>query len=102
MNSDPPSEDRPQTHWVNPWREAVPVPLTRLAEVCAGPDRNAEQTLEHWRQYGKHLDAYALPNQIAPDHFSVGVRYGSRPEAYLSPYAHRPALARTLIEEYGA
>lgn len=88
-------------HWINPWEDAVSVPIEELAECHAGLGQfyqtinqqdvslsesiilTKEKVLEHWKSAGEHLDAYILPQ---PSGFhSIGIRYGENGQDYLSP-----------------
>lgn len=83
-------------HWheYNPWAaDIIYVRLDELAAVC-GYSWPAEETLEHWHQYGEELDAYILP-QPSGMH-SIGVRFGPRGEDYLSPYADQEKLKKLM------
>lgn len=98
-------------HWHdhNPWADRlIYVPdLEELAACVAGGSVDTihgvkpytvEYVVNGWRQYGKRLDAYILPQ---PDgRHSIGIRYGANGEEYLSPYCANLELANKLIEKY--
>jgi len=97
------------THWVNPWENAIPVPIEELAECHAnlgGIYRNQfnkadwltkEAVLEHWNSAGDKLDAYILPQ---PSGFhSIGIRYGARDSEYLSPMGDKEKV-QALLNKY--
>lgn len=96
----------------NPWREKlVYVPLEELAEALADdsnvqlPDgrvvkNTAERLLGNWQQYGYELDGYLLPNDVLG--YSVGVRYGSHDNEYLSLYARDRSKIEALYLQYAS
>lgn len=95
-------------HWVNPWPDAVPVPIDELVtcfdglgQTCARSDGSRfvwdrVNTLEYWKQAGKRLDAYILPSG---NFHCIGIRYGSRGNQYLSPGANQERT-QALLEKY--
>jgi hypothetical protein len=100
------------THWhdSNPWAEtAVYVPAEELAAALAGGNvrlaNGAVETLDAafildaWRNHGNY-DAYILPP--TPSGHSVGIRYGARPDDYLSPHVRNQAAVAELFEAYSA
>src|SRR5580692_2250024 len=106
-----PHEEALMTHWheVNPWWDRVVyVPLERLAECAAGgtvedidgkvKPYDVAFVLKHWHHFGKHLDAYILP-QPGRIH-SIGVRYGAAGHQYLSPHNTNPENTQALLDEY--
>jgi hypothetical protein len=94
----------------NPWREkAVYVPLEELAEALADGstvrlvdgsvvDYTAELMLEHWHRNSFNLDGYILPNDVLG--YSVGVRYGSHQDEYLSLHARDRSKIEALYLQY--
>ena len=103
-------QNRPDVHWVNPWPEAIPVPLEELAACVAGgtvrtvsgavKDYTVPYVLEEWRRYGERLDGYLLVGGES-GHISVGVRFGADGPEYLSPYCQHKDIARDLVAKYG-
>lgn len=100
------------THWhdSNPWAEtAVYVPIEELADCVAGTklaevsgkvvDLTRERVLEHWHAAagpdGK-LDAYMLSGAGG---LCAGVRFGPKPQDYLSPHILDIHRARELLAE---
>lgn len=96
--------------WINPWEDAIPVPIEELAECHEGLDKlygtmkpgerifmSKERILEGWKQDADKLDAYILP-QPSGYHF-IGVRYGAKGSEYLSPPANQEKT-RALLEKY--
>jgi hypothetical protein len=86
-----------KTHWVNPWTDAIPVPIEELAACHSGLGGNfqdldgnvypltVEVVLQWWGRRvnsSDKLDACILPS---PTINSAGVRYGSKGWEYLSP-----------------
>ena len=98
------------THWINPWDNAIPVPVEELAEVLAGGTvfgsdnkpvpYDKEYLLNYWGSFGDKLDAYLLENTMSPHGLSSGIRYGNRGDRYLSPYIRDIEKARILLEKY--
>ena len=98
-----------QTHWVNPWEDAISVPIEELAECHAGLGEmyssirsgtftmTKETVLKHWKNAGDKLDAYILP-QPDGDH-SIGIRYGNDGEDYLSPAGDKEKV-QALLDKY--
>jgi len=106
------------TYWVNPWKEAISVPIEELAECHAGlgqpyryvdtqriqfADKSTtylltkENVLEHWKDVGDRLDAYILPQ---PSGFhSIGIRYGAKDHEYLSPLGDKEKV-QALLDKY--
>lgn len=94
--------------WVNPWEDAIPVPIEELAECDSGLNKwcpsskgpfilTKEKILEHWRSAGDKLDAYILP-QPSGDH-CIGIRYGRQGYEYLSPMGDRDKV-QALLNKY--
>ena len=81
----------PHFHNFNPW-SATLVYVPSIAEAIG---KDYERSV--FSQYGERVDAYILPSRIG--NHSFGVRYGSRPEDYLSPLI-QPEIAVTLIAKY--
>lgn len=103
--------NRPSVHWVNPWPEAIPVPLEELAPCVAGglvgtvsgevKPYDVEYVLAEWRRYGEKLDGYLLiAGSGDPMTISVGVRYGEEGAQYLAPGCRNRSLAMDLIRKY--
>lgn len=103
--------NRPAVHWVNPWPEAIPVPLEELAPCVAGglvgtvsgevKQYDVGYVLEEWRRYGDKLDGYLLiAGSGDPLTISVGVRYGAEGHQYLAPGCQHRELAMDLIRKY--
>jgi hypothetical protein len=101
------------THWHddNPWAaRAVYVSIDELAECLmrsaeARKERNpgypvqpASKYLDSWKRLGNALDAYILPSDRG-EH-QVGVRYGSKPDAYLSLYVPDESVVEELLNRY--
>lgn len=96
-------------HWSNPWPYAIYVPIEELAEcyvgldkLCGLPDGSSvrmtkDWILDHWRTAGEALDAYILP--YSGGQHCMGIRYGSKPEQYLSPQGDKQKLT-ALIQKY--
>lgn len=94
----------------NPWREkAVYVPLEELAEALAdgssirlGDGSVVEYTaalmLENWHRYSYELDGYILPGPTLE--YSVGVRYGSHDNEYLSLHVRDQSRIDDLYQRY--
>lgn len=100
---------KPQTHWKNPWNDAIVVPIEELVECAHGlgemwdDDKNQflmtkEVMLQHWRQAGDKLDAYILRGNPGFQH-CIGVRYGNEGHQYLSPYGDQEKIQK-LLEKY--
>jgi hypothetical protein len=97
------------THWVNPWEDAIPVPIEELAECHAhlgGTYRNMngdafpltkETILEHWGNAGEKLDAYVLP--CPSGEHCIGIRYGAEGSEYLSPAGDKEKV-QALLNKY--
>ena len=96
------------THWVNPWEDAITVPIDKLAECHAGLDQmcgsadgpfllTKEKILEHWRSAVDKLDPYILPS--AKGSHCMGIRYGAEGSQYLSPYPNQEKL-QALLDKY--
>jgi hypothetical protein len=97
------------THWINPWEDAIPVPIEELAECHAhlgGTYRNMngdafpltkETILEHWGNAGEKLDAYVLP--CVSGYHSIGIRYGAEGSEYLSPAGDKEKV-QALLNKY--
>lgn len=92
------------THWINPWENAIPVPVEELAEALAegtvGTDYDKDYLIKYWGTFGDKLDAYFLENPLSPYGLSAGVRFGNRGDRYLSPYIRDIGKARTLLNKY--
>lgn len=107
-----------KTHWVNPWSNAIPVPIEELAECHAGLGRmcarylgvdqfgsevketftlTREKVLEHWGTAGDKLDAYILPQPSG--YHCIGIRYGSEDQDYLSPAGDKEKV-QDLLKRY--
>ncbi len=93
----------PTWHDDNPWADSlVYVPLHELATLVAGgtggapAEASPEPLLSHWSRHGNALDAYVLPGSG-----QVGIRFGSAPEAYLSPHVRDRAGFEALVERHG-
>lgn len=95
-------------YWVNPWPEAIPVPIAKLAECHAGLGGlcysakgnfilTSESVLSMWRSNGNKLDAYILPSPSG-DH-SIGIHYGSEGYEYLSPHGDKEKV-QALLDKY--
>jgi len=83
--------DSPKIHWhfYNPWRDKlVYVRLTDLLKLLPAGYSG------YVANYGRRLDAYLLPQPNGL--FSVGIRYGSEPHEYLSPYVDPDKAAQLL------
>lgn len=93
-------------HWVNPWEDAIPVPIEELVECAHGigerfRDSNdttfimtKERMLEHWKQAGDKLDAYIL---LCPSGWHcIGIRYGEEGSQYLSPMGDKDKVTALL------
>lgn len=96
------------THWVNPWEDAIPVPIEELAECHAGLGQlcgsakgsfllTKEKVLEHWGSAGKNLDAYILPQPGG--YHCIGIRYGAECSEYLSPAGDKEKV-QALLNKY--
>lgn len=96
----------PAWHDDNPWADSlVYVPLHELATLIAGgnvgfadgttPETSPDLLLGHWSRHGNALDAYVLPGSG-----QAGIRFGSAPEAYLSPHVRDRAGFEALVERY--
>lgn len=82
-------------HDYNPWKDSIVyVPVEELAEALADGrqislqngttvEYTAEMMLEHWHEASYEIDAYILPRAHG---YSVGIRYGSHGDQYLSPH----------------
>lgn len=85
-------------HWFfeNPWRQnAVFVPMDKFIRSTIGAYAWRAR-IE--RQYGDKLDAYILRQ---PDGSMLdGIRYGERPDQYLSPDSHHIASLNRLYDEH--
>ncbi|SRR5260221_14168620 len=97
-----------KVHWINPWPEAIPVPIEELAECHGGLDQlcdsargtfilTKEKVLEHWRSAGDKLDAYVLP--CPSSYHCIGIRYGNEGHEYLSPYGDKDKV-QALLDKY--
>lgn len=98
------SADLPPPSWHddNPWADSlVYVPLHELAALVAdgtvglADGTSSEFLLGHWSRHGNVLDAYVLPGSG-----QAGIRFGSAPEAYLSPHVRDRARLDALAERY--
>lgn len=88
----------PSAHWheENPFADrAIYVPADRLARILGG-----EATLRRWLRAGNAIDAYVLMG-CGNSPASVGVRYGSAPDAYLSPFNSDHESVARLVETSG-
>ncbi len=92
----------PAWHEENPWVDSlVYVPLQELAALLSGGAYGAsaevtpESYLAHWSRHGNALDAYVLPGSG-----QAGLRFGSAPEAYLSPHVRDRAGFEALVERH--
>lgn len=96
------------TYWINPWENAVSVPIEELAECHAGLGEpyysssgtlilTKETVLTSWQFEGYKLDAYILP-QLSGYH-SIGIRYGNEPSEYLSPAGDKEKV-QALLDKY--
>ena len=79
-------------HFNNPWAQKLT--YVRVEDLLAVLPDHYEETLT---AYGCEIDAYLLPQPGG--RFSAGLRYGSRPEQYLSPYVDDRKAAH-LFHEY--
>ena len=99
-------------HWINPWEDAIPVPIEELAECHEGLDKfygtmdpgvkilmTKERILAGWKQDGDKLDAYILPQSNGWN--CIGVRYGNEGSEYLSPMANQEKT-RALLKKYSS
>ncbi len=102
------------THWINPWDDAIPVPIEELAECHTGLGEmcgqygesgvrigsfilTKENVLEHWKSAGDKLDAYILP--CASGYHCIGIRYGNEGWEYLSPAGDKDKV-QALLKKY--
>ena len=97
-----------KTHWDNPWKDAVVVPIDELVlcDKSLGQSytdldgstkvMTKERLLEYYQQYGTKVDAYVLPNK---PWYSMGIRYGNKGPQYLSPMGDDKKL-RELYRRY--
>lgn len=84
-----------KAYWPNPWSDkAVAVPLDKLISILG----NAGSFYHGIRKRHQILDAYILRGDGV--FISVGIRFGSEPEEYYSPYAQDQEAAKKLLEEY--
>lgn len=96
-------------HWPNPWHDVVYVTLEELADCYEGLGKSCgrmdgtsfiltkEEILSHWRQAGRKLDPYILPQ---PSGFhDMGIRYGAEGSQYLSPPANKEKIT-ALLRKY--
>ena len=97
------------THWKNPWTDAVTVPIEELVECAHGIGEiwssaegnflmTKELMLDHWREAGTNLDAYILPGMNGHQH-CIGVRYGNEGHEYLSPHGIQEKI-QILLNKY--
>lgn len=97
-------------NWVNPWEDAIPVPIEELAECHAGLGQlcgsaagsfklTQVSVLEHWRTAGDKLDAYILPSPSG--YHSIGIRYGNEGSEYLSPAGDKEKVQALLDKYFG-
>lgn len=100
----------PKPHWVNPWDDAIPVPIEELVECAMGIGESwrdhrtdtsfimtKEIMLEHWKQSGDKLDAYILP--CPSGWHCIGIRYGAEGSQYLSPAGDKDKVT-ALLRKY--
>ncbi len=99
-----------KTHWINPWQDAIPVPIEELVECdsslnqwCSDTQGNSfvltrERILEHWNQAGDKIDAYILPSNLG---HCMGIRYGNEGSHYLSPLGNQAKLEALLAKYQG-
>jgi hypothetical protein len=104
------------TYWVNPWADAIPVPIEELAECHAGLGQlcrrytnvgvdtetfilTKENVLDSWKSAGNKLDAYILPQPSG--YHSIGIRYGAEGYEYLSPAGDKEKV-QALLDKYKA
>lgn len=101
-----------KVNWVNPWEDAIPVPIEELAECHAGlglvylkydPSggkrfvMTKDWVLDHWKSAGDKLDAYILPDSYG-FHY-IGIRYGNEGFKYLSFPGYKDKV-QALLEKY--
>lgn len=98
-----------KVHWVNPWEDAISVPIEELAECHHGLGQmfssisgtytlTKEKVLEYWCMAGDKLDAYILPEPGVLGH-SIGIRYGNEGNEYISPMGDKEKV-QALLDKY--
>jgi hypothetical protein len=85
------------THWVNPWKDAIPASLEELAECTEVGNWTSADSLHLWRGYGSKLDPYILDG--GGGRHCIGIRFGNKGEEYLSPYAPQDKIHRLLLRK---
>jgi hypothetical protein len=103
------------THWLddNPWAEkAVYVPAEELAAALQkGAEarqtirpgyqvHSAESHLAKWSSFSNAIDAYILPSDRG-EH-QAGIRFGSKPDQYLSLFVPDEGVLEDLLNRYSA
>jgi hypothetical protein len=86
-------------HWhdFNPWADVlVYLPDIDEAAACIRPT-DPHTVKQRWLRCGKKLDIYILPQPSGWHDF--GVRFGPKPEQYLSPHIDR-YIANLLLSKY--
>lgn len=84
-------------YWVNPYKDAIPVPLEDLADLVVHYGcETSEEILAWFRLRGPKLDAYILPDGAF---YSVGVRYGAEEWEYLSPLGDQTKIRKYLEQK---
>lgn len=86
-------------HSSNSWAHKL-VYLPSLEELAdeLGPERRAK-SLHHWQACGKKLDLYVIRGDALSPDYSIGLRYGAKPEEYLPIWAPQHT-AKKLFNKY--